>query len=368
MTKEEKGQEGEKIARDIIQKVVDCYKGEINIYNNIILEIPSVFGVSSNGIITTEIDHLIITPYLIVLIETKNEAYLKCDYKDDYWLLMNGDEVSNPIKQNHMHKMALCDVLHVDPKIVFTIELLLDTCMDNDYSEYSNDYIMNKEKFEDNLMLLLSTKYKDKLLPDINKQLEIIEKKSLSLKKKHIENINTVKDIMKWIKTHEKAYIFSFLDTVKCPQCGSYLFFRKKNNPDFIRNNIRKSKQYFLGCKNYSVTGCEKKVNYSDKKGSGFKTVSKTSIEERIGWRELDKTNMNILESYKFLLKENEELKSQIEMIKSDLKYNEEMIKRVTLENKNLIKENDEIKRKNEELQSKQFQFKHLFWKLYIKD
>lgn len=188
------------------------------------------------------------------------------------------------------------------------------------------------------------------------------------MKKKHIENINTVKDIMKWIKTHEKAYIFSFLDTVKCPQCGSYLFFRKKNNPDFIRNNIRKSKQYFLGCKNYSVTGCKMRVNYSDKKGSGFKTVSKTSIEERIGWRELDKTNMNILESYKFLLKENEELKSQIEMIKSNLKYNEEMIKRVTLENKNLIKENDEIKKKNEELQSKQFQFKHLFWKLYIKD
>ena len=86
MTKEEKGQEGERIARDIIQKVVDCYKGEINVYNNIILELPSVFGVSGNGIITTEIDHLIITPYLIVLIETKNEAYLKCDYKDDYSL------------------------------------------------------------------------------------------------------------------------------------------------------------------------------------------------------------------------------------------------------------------------------------------
>ncbi|OYP59669.1 hypothetical protein CG709_00355, partial [Lachnotalea glycerini] len=98
----EKGIVGEQEVINIIKKAIKLNQIQARIYNNVILEFPSMYG--DNGYLTTELDHIIVTDYFVYIIETKNEHYMKCSYKDEQWKLMSNEEVSNPLIQNRLHK------------------------------------------------------------------------------------------------------------------------------------------------------------------------------------------------------------------------------------------------------------------------
>lgn len=367
ISNEEKGNYGEQIAQEMITNAAKNIDGDIRVYNNIILEFPSVFGNSPEGMFTTEIDHIIVTPYLVVLVETKNEEIAVGGYLEDTWILKNGEEVSNPINQNQMHKKVFCNTLGVDSNRVFTIELLLGQSVANCSSQNTNDYIMSDEDFERNLTLLLSTKYKKIMDVCLNEKLKQMEKQSEYKRNVHINNINKAKDISEWIRTHENAYVFSFLDTVKCPKCGSYMLFRKAKYVDYSRNNTRRSKQYMIGCLNYAITGCDGRVYYSKKKGEGFQKVNRISFEERSGWSEQEKTTNNILEDYWFVKRENAAIKNRLNDLADEIEGQESEIGEYKKKTHLLSQEKQSVEKEKIELKKELNKYKRLFGNIYIR-
>lgn len=313
-----KGIEGEQIAARLIEQAISMAKVEAKLFQNIIFQFPSIYG--KYGKLTTEIDHIVVTPYFIFIIETKNENYSTHHYLSQSWSLMNGSNVSNPIIQNHLHKMILCECLGICQRKVFTIELLLNNFDMEINTRYSNDFVMTRQNFLNYFLLLISSKDDEIIFPEITRKLDVWRKKTVELSEIHVENMKRTEDIEEWIRTHEKHYIFSRTDTVICPKCGSYLVFRDGKYPDYSRKNRKASKQYLLGCLNYRKTHCNMRVYYNKNRGEGFDAVSVQTYERRTGWTEMKTSTKNVLDEYieqkrliDLLYKENSEYKAKIE-------------------------------------------------------
>ena len=87
-----KGAAGEEIVMEAIRQAVAVTGIPIKDFRNVIMEFPSLFG--QQGVMTTEIDNILITPSRIMLVEIKNE-----DLDDNWafphaktWKLKNGTE------------------------------------------------------------------------------------------------------------------------------------------------------------------------------------------------------------------------------------------------------------------------------------
>ncbi len=101
-----------------------------SLFDNIILKTP-------DG--TTQIDHLIISPYGIFVIETKNlsgwifgDAHQKKwtqSFKRGRWQFhKNTFQFQNPIHQNYKHVKAVESFLKVNPKSIFSIVVFVGNC------------------------------------------------------------------------------------------------------------------------------------------------------------------------------------------------------------------------------------------------
>lgn len=75
---EQKGEEGELLVYGAVKNILDKMNYDYRIVRNAILPFKSVYG--EQGYITAEFDILIFTPFLIFLIEIKNECYIDFDY------------------------------------------------------------------------------------------------------------------------------------------------------------------------------------------------------------------------------------------------------------------------------------------------
>lgn len=182
---------------------------------------------------THQIDHIVVSPYGIFSIETKQyNGYITGKKYDKNWVRHIGKKeyyYLNPIRQNYGHVKALAELLKIDEKKIYNIVCIPSRAklrIQHDGELVRNWTIVEK---------ILS--YKEEIIENPNELVKIIQKNNITdkhIKKEHIENIKN-----------------SMLpkDLTKCPRCGGELI---------VRNGKYGS---FLGCKNYPKCKYTRKNN-----------------------------------------------------------------------------------------------------------
>ena len=172
---------------------------------------------------THQIDHVVISPYGIFSIETKQyNGFIVGNKYDKNWIRYAGKKkyyYSNPIRQNYGHVKSLSELLNIDESKIYNVVCIpskarLKIQHDGELVRY--DTIVDK---------ILS--YKNIAIDNIDEVVDIINKSNVTdknIKKEHIKNIR--ENII------DK-------DPNKCPKCGGQL--------------VEREGKYgkFLGCSNY---------------------------------------------------------------------------------------------------------------------
>ena len=364
-----KGTAGEDIVMEAIRQAATVTGVQIRYFRNIIMEFPSLFG--QRGIMTTEIDNIIVTPSRVILVEVKNEDLnVEWAFPDaKTWRLKNGDEVSNPINQNQFHKTVFCAEFGIRREDVVTAECVTSVPLYHvgGFRHYlPNQYLAGSDRIPDLFTLLL---YEESFHPPVNRsdlcrKLYDLEAASAAKRARHIDNLRSFKRTSEWTRTHEKHYTFSLTDVGICPLCGGRLYFSEIMDVDQQRGNRRASRQYRIICENSrrNDAPCRYEARYAKgKSGQGFAEVPRITICERAGWEMEEEHRHTILDEYaemkgqlRTLTRENEEQKRSIESLRhwSNEKDNEAR----------------RLSQKLEEAKTELSHFRHCFGRWFRKD
>ena len=315
---EQKGEEGELLVYGAVKNILDKMNYDYRIVRNAILPFKSVYG--EQGYITAEFDILIFTPFLIILIEIKNECYIDFDYDAPLWKLINGEMVSNPINQNHTHKLVFCSELSVPREKVISIEILLENGkIELKKSPFINDYIFDKKEFSQKLMYLFATEFDDRL--DVEKLYQTFitqVKKHDFTKQDHLGMLKHTEKIETRIKNVIGRVNLRRTDIIRCSSCGvGELIFRDMSYRS-TKENMRSSRHYALGCSNYKRQGinCKCGLIYVDanKSKKQYLAIEPVHIEEKNHWGD-EKMVKTVLDEINKLSIENAKLIDQLEEV-----------------------------------------------------
>ena len=204
MSKISRGKKGE----DLVKKSL----GKIKEYHKVLNDLTFV---NEKSEMTHQIDHVLIHPHGVFVIETKNYyGKINSDTHDSFWLKEckgKVERISNPLKQNKSHvtmvKRALNNKFDVIPLVVF---------VKNNAPYMGDENIIN---FKDLKLFVDSYPY-EKLLEkeDIDSITKILKEKSSKVsKKEHLENIGYLKQIR---KENQDEIMFAMENGV-CPRCNS---------------------------------------------------------------------------------------------------------------------------------------------------
>lgn len=172
---------------------------------------------------THQIDHIVVSPYGIFSIETKQyNGYITGSRYDKYWVRHTSKgpiNYTNPIRQNYGHVKALAEVLNIDEKKIFNVVCIPSTARLN---IVHNGELVRNYTIEERIL-----SYRNEILSNYElyayliKRYNIIDKQ---IRKQHIYNIrNTIVDNIQ----------------NKCPRCGGILVSRTSKYGEF------------KGCSNY---------------------------------------------------------------------------------------------------------------------
>ncbi len=307
------GEDGERFVKQILDNVLKQMDYDYRIMQNAFLPFKSVYG--KRGYITAEFDFIIFTPFYIYIIEVKNESYFQSNLFNGLWTLEDGKKVSNPLKQNNMHKLVFCSEMGVSRENVITIEIILGRWEHSEESTpFVNDYVFGKEGLYSNIFYLLASESEEKL--DYQKLYMIFSNKSNQITKvEHLNNLDYVKKIERRIENVMKHLTLSRTDIIKCDYCKlGNLIFREalyKDEPSCKK----RSTHFALGCSNYGndKINCNAGLIYVDKNKNKepFKKLKAIHIEEQNGWGK-EKVNKTILDRINALEEKNKELNERI--------------------------------------------------------
>ena len=204
MSKQSRGDKGEKIVSSLLEGINE-YKYVLN----------DVTFLNKKSEMTHQIDHILIHPHGVFVIETKNYyGNISTVPGETFWIKkVNGEKIkiSNPLKQNKSHAITMWRILkgeyNVIPVVVF---------VQNNAPYLGDENVINL----DDLLLFIESypyehKYQKKTIDKIYKTIH--RKISKVTKEEHIENISYLKQIKKEIKD-EIAYA---VENNICPRCGS---------------------------------------------------------------------------------------------------------------------------------------------------
>ena len=203
-------------------------KNEYKILNNIMIEV--------NGI-THQIDHIIISKYGIFVIETKQyNGYITGNEYDKNWCLKAGTKkiyINNPMHQNYGHVIALSQKLNLPQDKFIPIICIPSTAKVNVKSKIpvARNY---------NLVEIIKS-YRDIIIEEPEKILEILKLSNISDRKKKKEHIKYAKEVTELKKENSIG---------KCPKCGGILVLRTGKYGKFI------------GCSNYPKCTYTKEKKY----------------------------------------------------------------------------------------------------------
>ena len=205
------GAAGEHWTKEVLNKLP---KDKYIVLNNVFIK--SNYG-------THQIDHVVVSPFGIFSIETKQyNGYIIGNKYDKKWIRYAGNKkyyYENPIRQNYGHVKALSELLNIDDSKIFNIVCIPSTAKLN--IEHDGELT----RYDTLLDRIIS--YKEVIIPNVNEIVEIINQNNIiddNVRKEHIKNIreNIIDN-----------------DLSKCPKCGG--------------NLVERSGQYgrFYGCSNY---------------------------------------------------------------------------------------------------------------------
>lgn len=172
---------------------------------------------------THQIDHVVVSPYGIFSIETKQyNGYITGNKYDKNWIRHAGKNkyyYTNPIRQNYGHLKALSGLLNIDESKIFNIVCIPSKArlkIEHDGELVRVNTIIDKIK-----------SYNDEIISNPDELANEIIKNNITdqnIKKEHIKNIRD--------NIIDK-------DPNKCPKCGGLL--------------VERSGKYgtFIGCSNY---------------------------------------------------------------------------------------------------------------------
>ena len=182
---------------------------------------------------THQIDHVVVSPYGIFSIETKQyNGYITGNKYDKKWIRYAGNKkyyYENPIRQNYGHVKGLSELLNIDESKIFNIVCIPSTAKLN--IEHDGELTRNYTLVE----RILS--YNKVIINNVDEITNIINSNNITdknIKKEHIRNIrNNIIDN----------------NPNKCPKCGGQL--------------VERSGQYgrFIGCTNYPRCKYKEKRN-----------------------------------------------------------------------------------------------------------
>lgn len=177
---------------------------------------------------TTQIDHLVLSPYGVFVIETKNyQGFIFGDEYQDYWTqkTYNGTyRLFNPIKQNNIHINTLANLLNINREFFHSIILFVGEC---EIKTTLPNYVMVCDFFANNLNAYINSKQNIIISPELFKQI-------ISDLKNHI-----IKSTPQSEQQH-RDYVKSRQNL--CPKCGSNMVERMAKNTG----------KKFLGCIRFS--------------------------------------------------------------------------------------------------------------------
>ena len=198
-----RGNKGEEKVISTLKKI----KVEHYVFNN-------VSFISEKNEMTHQIDHILVHPHGVFVIETKNYyGEIISDTGEGYWVKIIKDKkeiIRNPLNQNKTHVKVVKRIL----KNVDVVSLVV--FVKNNAPYMPDDNVIN---LKDLLLFIDSYPYKKLLnkeeIKDICKKIR--ENKVKVTKTEHLENISYLKQI----KKENKAEIEFAIENNKCPRCGS---------------------------------------------------------------------------------------------------------------------------------------------------
>lgn len=203
-----------------VSKILSQLPDEYHVFNDVYIE---------NQSNSSQIDHVVISPYGVFVIETKNYsgAIYGSENAEQWTEYLNGDgyKFRNPIKQNQSHVWAIKNTLHLTSSCIFPIVVFLNgadlrcnTTSTVLYTRNLRDYILSNKTviFTVEIIEQLLQRMSESMINDSDR------------KQKHIYSI-------KQNIAERKLQV----DNMICPHCKGKL--------------IERQGKYgrFLGCSNY---------------------------------------------------------------------------------------------------------------------
>jgi restriction system protein len=193
--------------------------------NNTYRRFHNIIIPSKNG--TTQIDHLLISPYGLFIVETKNkQGWIYGSENQAKWtqtFYQKKYTFQNPLRQTYRQKKVLSEFLKIDEKLIQTVVFFNGEC--------TFKTPLPSNVIESNLGKYIKS-FKDIILSD-----ESIDQLVNTLEKFNSESTLTKRDHIKSLKQRHES------DTI-CPKCGSKLVERT------AKTGSNKGSK-FLGCSAY---------------------------------------------------------------------------------------------------------------------
>lgn len=189
-----------------------------NRFHNIIIP-------ASNG--TTQIDHLLVSPYGIFIVETKNKSgwIFGAENQAKWTQTLYGKKYSfqNPLRQTYRQKKILAEFLPVDESYIHTVIYFVSDCK---FKTQLPSNVINSRLGK------YIKQFKDRILVP-----EEIDRIVGKLERHVSESLLTTRDHIRSLRERHSS-------TTVCPKCGSNL----------VERTARKGPNAgskFLGCENY---------------------------------------------------------------------------------------------------------------------
>ncbi len=203
-SKAKRGKLGETKVTKVLERIID---------DHVVLNDVTFLNETSG--MSHQIDHILIHPHGLFVIETKNYfGTITCDEDGYGWFkTVRGrrEKIANPLKQNRSHAITLRKVIKskcpVVPVVVF---------VQNNAPYTPDENVIN---LEDLLLFIDSYPYERLLTKSQMKEIEtLIKATSVDLsKKEHLENIGYLKQYQR----EYRAQVTYALEKGKCPECDA---------------------------------------------------------------------------------------------------------------------------------------------------
>ena len=198
-----RGNKGEEKVSSTLKKL----KVDHHVFNN-------VSFINEKSEMTHQIDHILVHPHGVFVIETKNYyGEIIADTDEGYWVkIIKGKKeiIHNPLRQNKSH-------VRIVKKLLKDVDVISLVVFVKNNAPYMGDE--NVINLKDLLLFIDSYPYKkiinNEEIKDICKIIR--ENKAKITKTQHLENISYLKQIRK----ENQAEIEYAIENQKCPRCGS---------------------------------------------------------------------------------------------------------------------------------------------------